>query len=157
MGACFSDPTKVGGSSSSSTGSAVKNLAGKHQHKAQRTQKKSSNGKDQQRKQQEQNPRQNQQNHREKGEVKRTNGVVPYGKRTNFGYPRDFESKYEIGKLLGHGHFGYTFVAIDKANGNHVAVKRINKQKVFLLRVSLCCGFGNLSFPFSAEYFGSLI
>ncbi|CAA7391358.1 unnamed protein product [Spirodela intermedia] len=129
MGACFSDATKVGGSSSSNT-TGVNNLSDKHQHKAQKTQRKSSNNKNQQRKQQQQNPPQNQQHHRDKGEVTRTNGVVSLGKRTNFGYSRDFESKYEIGKLLGHGHFGYTFVATDKANGDQVAVKRINKNKM---------------------------
>lgn len=55
---------------------------------------------------------------------------MPYGKRTDFGYDKDFESKYTIGKLLGHGQFGYTFVATDKANGDRVAVKRIDKSKV---------------------------
>lgn len=57
-------------------------------------------------------------------------GLVPCGRRTNFGYDRDFASKYTIGKLLGHGQFGYTFVATDKAHGDRVAVKRIDKNKV---------------------------
>jgi serine/threonine protein kinase len=35
--------------------------------------------------------------------------------------------------LLGHGQFGYTYVATDKGNGDRVAVKRIDKNKVLLL------------------------
>ncbi|URE06851.1 calcium-dependent protein kinase [Musa troglodytarum] len=54
------------------------------------------------------------------------------GRRTNFGYDREFERRYSIGKLLGHGQFGYTFVATDKANGDRVAVKRIDKNKMTL-------------------------
>ncbi|XP_038976758.1 calcium-dependent protein kinase 28-like [Phoenix dactylifera] len=57
-------------------------------------------------------------------------GKVPYGKRTDFGYDKDFESRYAIGKFLGHGQFGYTFVATDKAGGERVAVKRIDKSKI---------------------------
>ncbi|KAF9618445.1 hypothetical protein IFM89_001168 [Coptis chinensis] len=52
------------------------------------------------------------------------------GKRTEFGYSKDFNGKYSIGKLLGHGQFGYTFVATDKSNGDRVAVKRIDKKKM---------------------------
>ncbi|KAL0350447.1 UNVERIFIED_CONTAM: Calcium-dependent protein kinase [Sesamum radiatum] len=37
-----------------------------------------------------------------------------------------------LGKLLGHGQFGYTYVAIDKSNGDRVAVKRIEKNKMVL-------------------------
>ena len=40
--------------------------------------------------------------------------------------------RYTIGKLLGHGQFGYTYVATDKENGDRVAVKRIEKNKVVL-------------------------
>ncbi|MQL93158.1 hypothetical protein Taro_025804 [Colocasia esculenta] len=69
---------------------------------------------------------------RDRERVKRAGGLIPCGKRTNFGYARDFESKYTIGKLLGHGQFGYTFVATDKANGDRVAVKRIDKNKMIL-------------------------
>ncbi|KAF5180571.1 Calcium-dependent protein kinase [Thalictrum thalictroides] len=54
------------------------------------------------------------------------------GKRTDFGYEKDFDEKYTIGKLLGHGQFGYTFVATDKSNGDRVAVKRIDKKKMTL-------------------------
>lgn len=56
--------------------------------------------------------------------------TVPCGKQTNFGYDRDFTRRYSIGKLLGHGQFGYTFVATDKENDDRVAVKRISKNKV---------------------------
>lgn len=56
--------------------------------------------------------------------------AVSCGKRTDFGYDKDFGTRYSIGKLLGHGQFGYTFVATDKSNGDKVAVKRIDKNKV---------------------------
>lgn len=59
-----------------------------------------------------------------------TTGSVPCGKRTEFGYAKDFHERYSIGKLLGHGQFGYTYVAIDKVNGDRVAVKRLDKTKV---------------------------
>lgn len=58
--------------------------------------------------------------------------TVPCGKRTDFGYLKNFDERYKIGKLLGHGQFGYTYVAVDRTNGDRVAVKRIDKSKVFL-------------------------
>ncbi|KAK4478863.1 hypothetical protein RD792_014368 [Penstemon davidsonii] len=67
-----------------------------------------------------------------KGSSKRPSGVIPCGKRTDFGYDKDFNARYNIGKLLGHGQFGYTYVAIDKFNGDRVAVKRIEKNKMVL-------------------------
>ncbi|XP_077219957.1 calcium-dependent protein kinase 28-like [Tasmannia lanceolata] len=69
---------------------------------------------------------------KEKGQNKRPNGIVPCGKRTDFGYAKDFDKKYTTGKLLGHGQFGYTYVATDKATGDRVAVKRIEKNKMIL-------------------------
>ncbi|TKY55895.1 Calcium-dependent protein kinase 28 [Spatholobus suberectus] len=57
---------------------------------------------------------------------------VPCGKRTDFGYEKDFDKCYSLGKLLGHGQFGYTYVGIDKANGDRVAVKRLEKSKMVL-------------------------
>ncbi|KAI3861431.1 hypothetical protein MKW98_000383 [Papaver atlanticum] len=66
------------------------------------------------------------------GNSKRSTGIIPYGKRTDFGYDKDFDRRYSIGKLLGHGQFGYTFVATDKVNGDRVAVKRIDKNKMVL-------------------------
>ena len=59
--------------------------------------------------------------------------MIPCGKRTDFGYAKDFDNCYTIGKLLGHGQFGYTYVATDKSNGDRVAVKRIEKNKVVCL------------------------
>ncbi|KVI02932.1 Calcium-binding EF-hand [Cynara cardunculus var. scolymus] len=56
--------------------------------------------------------------------------VIPCGKRTDFGYLKDFDRRYSTGKLLGHGQFGYTYVAIDKSTGDRVAVKKIEKNKV---------------------------
>ena len=58
--------------------------------------------------------------------------AIPCGKRTDFGYEKDFNERYTIGKLLGHGQFGYTYVAVDKSNGDRVAVKRIEKNKMVL-------------------------
>lgn len=66
-----------------------------------------------------------------KGNPKKPTGAVPCGKRTEFGYFKDFHKRYTIGKLLGHGQFGYTFVATSIDNGYRVAVKRIDKNKVF--------------------------
>ena len=65
-----------------------------------------------------------------KPSTRRQSGIIPYGKRTDFGYHKDFDKRYTIGKLLGHGQFGYTYVATDKANGDRVAVKKIEKNKV---------------------------
>ncbi|PKA57975.1 Calcium-dependent protein kinase 28 [Apostasia shenzhenica] len=53
----------------------------------------------------------------------------PCGKGTDFGFDRNFGSRYAIGRLLGHGQFGYTFFAIDRVNGDRVAVKRIERNK----------------------------
>jgi len=67
---------------------------------------------------------------------------VPCGKRTDFGYEKDFDKRFSLGKLLGHGQFGYTYVGVDKSNGDRVAVKRLEKAKVLLflsLRFSSCC------------------
>lgn len=64
---------------------------------------------------------------------RRYSGSIPCGKRTDFGYLKNFEKRYEIGKLLGHGQFGYTYVAIDKKTAERVAVKRIDKNKVCFL------------------------
>ncbi|KAF7130330.1 hypothetical protein RHSIM_Rhsim10G0111600 [Rhododendron simsii] len=50
----------------------------------------------------------------------------------DFGYDKDFDGLYTIGKLLGHGQFGYTYVATDKSSGDRVAVKRIEKNKMIL-------------------------
>lgn len=61
---------------------------------------------------------------------RRQAGSIPCGKRTEFGYEKDFDSRYTIGKLLGHGQFGYTYAAIDNCNGESVAVKKIEKNKV---------------------------
>ncbi|XP_075654111.1 calcium-dependent protein kinase 28-like [Castanea sativa] len=69
---------------------------------------------------------------KEKPVSRRQSGVIPCGKRTDFGYAKDFDSCYTIGKLLGHGQFGYTYVATDKTNGDRVAVKRIEKNKMIL-------------------------
>jgi calcium-dependent protein kinase len=61
---------------------------------------------------------------------RKPNGVIPCGKRTDFGYNKDFDKNYTIGKLLGHGQFGYTYVATVKKNGDRVAVKKIDKNKM---------------------------
>ncbi|ONM20516.1 Calcium-dependent protein kinase 28 [Zea mays] len=61
--------------------------------------------------------------------AKKGRGIVACGKRTDFGYDKDFEVRYSLGKLLGHGQFGYTFAAVDRASTERVAVKRIDKNK----------------------------
>lgn len=79
-----------------------------------------------------QQQQQQQQKVKEKQTSRRQSGVIPCGKRTDFGYAKDFDKRYTIGKLLGHGQFGYTYVATDKRNGNRVAVKKIEKNKMIL-------------------------
>ncbi|XAR57981.1 Non-specific serine/threonine protein kinase [Bertholletia excelsa] len=113
----FCSTTRVGGSNSNSPSATRKNKDGQRfdQKKTQEGQKKESRSK---------NAKQT--------KTKRQNGAIPCGKRTDFGYDRDFEKKYKIGKLLGHGQFGYTYVAIDKSNGDRVAVKKIDKNKMVL-------------------------
>ncbi|KAF8690751.1 hypothetical protein HU200_041135 [Digitaria exilis] len=66
------------------------------------------------------------------GKREKGRGIVACGKRTDFGYDKDFEARYALGKLLGHGQFGYTFAAVDRASGDRVAVKRIDKNKMVL-------------------------
>ncbi|KAJ8545739.1 hypothetical protein K7X08_018322 [Anisodus acutangulus] len=65
-----------------------------------------------------------------KNNSRRQTGIIPCGKRTDFGYDKDFDKRFTIGKLLGHGQFGYTYVATNKSNGDRVAVKRIEKKKM---------------------------
>ncbi|XP_012456772.1 calcium-dependent protein kinase 28 [Gossypium raimondii] len=75
---------------------------------------------------------QQQQQFKAKPSSRKQGGNVPCGKRTDFGYRKDFEKRYTTGKLLGHGQFGYTYVAIGNENGNRVAVKKIEKMKMVL-------------------------
>ncbi|KAL1566619.1 Calcium-dependent protein kinase 18 [Salvia divinorum] len=70
--------------------------------------------------------------HNVKNNPRRQNLSIPCGKRTEFGYEKDFDARFTIGKLLGHGQFGYTYVAVDNRNGDRVAVKRIEKNKMVL-------------------------
>ncbi|KAG1354059.1 calcium-dependent protein kinase 18 [Cocos nucifera] len=107
MGLCFSCAIKVSGSSSSNAAAAGDGQQG-------------------------QPAAQNRKGKQEEAAGRRAGGKVPCGKRTDFGYDKDFQSRYAIGKLLGHGQFGYTFVATNKANGERVAVKRIDKNKMVL-------------------------
>ncbi|WOL05199.1 calcium-dependent protein kinase 4 [Canna indica] len=86
--------------------------------------------KQKQKQQQQEEKQQPQQN--ERGGKSRPTVLVPCGKRTDFGYAKDFESRYTIGKLLGHGQFGYTFVATEYVTGERVAVKRLDKNKMIL-------------------------
>ncbi|XP_058098847.1 calcium-dependent protein kinase 28-like [Magnolia sinica] len=87
----------------------------------------------QQQKESQKNPSEHLHQHqKEKDHWRRPGSTVSCGKRTDFGYAKDFDNKYTIGKLLGHGQFGYTFVATSKENGDRVAVKRIDKNKMVL-------------------------
>ncbi|KAJ0240754.1 Calcium-dependent protein kinase 18 [Hirschfeldia incana] len=54
----------------------------------------------------------------------------PFVKRIDFGFAKDFDNRYTIGKLLGQGQFGFTYAATDNNNGDRVAVKRIDKAKM---------------------------
>ena len=112
MGACFSADAKIrGGTSSAGTRSSRKQqLQPEQKNKAPTTQ-----------------PQQ-----KDRGSKRRSSGLVPCGRRTDFGYAKDFDSRYSVGKLLGHGQFGYTFVATENATGERVAVKRIDKNKLIL-------------------------
>ena len=114
MGTCFSATKVVSGSNTTS-----------HRHKKQQ-QHDSPNRKRCQQQQQQRPPHK-----------ATSTRHVPCGKRTDFGYDKDFDKRYSLGKLLGHGQFGYTYVAIDKANGHRVAVKRLDKSKVFALVLSI--------------------
>jgi hypothetical protein len=54
----------------------------------------------------------------------------------NFGFGKNFEGKYELGKEVGRGHFGHTCWAKakkGKMKNQTVAVKIISKAKVCLL------------------------
>lgn len=133
MGICFS-ATKVSGSSSNNAGGSNRNrkcsapvTAPVPAEPVTAQKQQSSHG--QRRRVQEdsrKHPRA-----KEKASGRRPGGHVPCGKRTDFGYAKDFDKKFSLGKLLGHGQFGYTYVGIDKANGDRVAVKRLEKNKVF--------------------------
>ncbi|XP_038994783.1 calcium-dependent protein kinase 28-like [Hibiscus syriacus] len=131
MGVCLST-TKVSGGSSSNSAS--------HHRKEQRSsveEKKINAGKDSQ-KPNNQKGHHHQQHlkssvppkNKQKPITRKQGGIIPWGKRTDFGYHKDFDKRYTIGKLLGHGQFGYTYVAIDKENGDRVAVKKIDKSKM---------------------------
>lgn len=51
----------------------------------------------------------------------------------NFGFLKNFFSKYELGEVVGRGHFGYACSAVVKKGelkGQEVAVKIIPKEKV---------------------------
>lgn len=132
MGLCLSK-TRVsnGGKTTTTTTTTTTNK----QHKEDNNTKSSTTTTTSHNNHKQQQQRNSSQQHSQKargGSTKRSSGIVPCGKRTDFGYDKDFEEKYSIGNLLGHGQFGYTFVATDKSNGDRVAVKRIDKNKVCL-------------------------
>ncbi|KAL3621866.1 Calcium-dependent protein kinase 18 [Castilleja foliolosa] len=149
MGSCFST-TKVSGSNSNSPSTTTvtaadvnvlpQNRRSSAASKATSTNPSTVISKKQESSQNIQKPRENHKNHQHekqsqqiiKNTSKRPTGVIPCGKRTDFGYDKDFDRRYTIGKLLGHGQFGYTYVAIDNSNRDRVAVKRIEKSKMVL-------------------------
>ncbi|KAG6603911.1 Calcium-dependent protein kinase 16, partial [Cucurbita argyrosperma subsp. sororia] len=137
MGACFS-ASKVSGSNSNNTNAAA---AASHNRRGSTANPqpttpdtKQDASVNQNQKKPNENPKKNSQQLKikEKNVSRRTSGVIPCGKRTDFGYHKNFDERYTIGKLLGHGQFGYTYVAIDKENGDRVAVKKIEKNKMIL-------------------------
>lgn len=122
MGLCLSS-TRVSGSSSNAAAAAAVRQGASDQNQNNRP---DGAGRNNKKKQPEGNNR---------GRRRQTGGVIPCGKKTDFGYAKDFDRRYTIGKLLGHGQFGYTYVATDRASGDRVAVKRIEKNKVTTLLV----------------------
>eukprot|EP00262_Sarcandra_glabra_P008530 TRINITY_DN2205_c0_g2_i1.p1 TRINITY_DN2205_c0_g2~~TRINITY_DN2205_c0_g2_i1.p1 ORF type:complete len:551 (+),score=99.20 TRINITY_DN2205_c0_g2_i1:190-1842(+) len=125
MGVCLST-TKVSGSSSNNNNNSNSNSNKENKSSSTKQKTKKQNTHEIHKNQQQQ------QNQKGKGQGRRHSGAVPCGKRTDFGYAKDFDKKYTVGKLLGHGQFGYTFVATDKVTGDRVAVKRIDKNKMIL-------------------------
>ncbi|KAI3761871.1 hypothetical protein L1987_52293 [Smallanthus sonchifolius] len=118
MGICFS-ATKISGSNSNARSSSTSTTA---VHRRTTTTAAATNH-------DEANNRNKMKN---KASSRSQKGVMSCGKRTDFGYLKDFDQRYTIGKLLGHGQFGYTYVATDRGNGDRVAVKKIDKNKMKL-------------------------
>ncbi|CAK9320742.1 unnamed protein product [Citrullus colocynthis] len=135
MGVCFS-ASKVSGSNSNTNTTAVNHhrRGSTANPQSSTTNTKQDASRNQNQKKPNDNPKRNcqQLKIKEKNVSRRQSGVIPCGKRTDFGYDKNFDERYTIGKLLGHGQFGYTYVAIDKANGDRVAVKKIEKNKMIL-------------------------
>ncbi|XP_058187519.1 calcium-dependent protein kinase 28-like [Rhododendron vialii] len=136
MGSCFST-TKVNGSNSNSAAPKHRKETTKPQPTATTTvttkKRNGSHYNNQQKAQESGDEKQgNSQVQRSSKTKRQGGGVIPCGKRTDFGYDKDFDGRYTIGKLLGHGQFGYTYVATDKSSGDRVAVKRIEKNKMIL-------------------------
>ncbi|KAL3527214.1 hypothetical protein ACH5RR_011870 [Cinchona calisaya] len=139
MGSCFST-TKVSGSNSNTPSTTTASGGGgNHQQNRKGPTKATTSGNNSVTSKQEGvhykakgSHNKNQQQQANKPNSRRQGGVIPCGKRTDFGYDKDFDRRYTLGKLLGHGQFGYTYVATDKSNGDRVAVKRIEKNKMVL-------------------------
>lgn len=143
MGLCFSASKVSGSNSNTNTAAANHHRRGSTAAtQSSTTDTKQDDSRNQnQKKPPNDNPKRNSQQLKikEKNATRRQSGVIPCGKRTDFGYNKDFDERYTIGKLLGHGQFGYTYVAIDKANGDRVAVKKIEKNKVLFLIICDAC------------------
>ncbi|PKA56221.1 Calcium/calmodulin-dependent serine/threonine-protein kinase 1 [Apostasia shenzhenica] len=82
---------------------------------------------------------------RRHGSVKPNEASIPEGSEVvlgldkNFGFSKQFSSKYELGDEVGRGHFGYTCAAKAKKGemkDEDVAVKVIPKAKVSVFRCS---------------------
>ncbi|KAF5176346.1 Cdpk-related kinase [Thalictrum thalictroides] len=76
---------------------------------------------------------------RRHGSVKPNEASIPEGSEVevgldkNFGYLKQFYTKYELGEEVGRGHFGYTCSAVAKKGelkGQEVAIKVIPKSKM---------------------------
>lgn len=80
----------------------------------------------------------------------------------NFGYPKNFRAKYELGKEVGRGHFGHTCWAKGKKGelkNQPVAVKIISKAKVcggMFVFFPLFCFSSPLSNP-SVDFLSSVV
>ena len=88
---------------------------------------------------------------RRHGSVKPNEASIPEAGELDksFGFSTHFSAKYEIGREVGRGHFGYTCAAKAKKGelkGEEVAVKVIPKAKVPFLTWLHCLDF-ECSFP----------
>ncbi|KAK4262070.1 hypothetical protein QN277_027679 [Acacia crassicarpa] len=135
MGTCFSS-TKVSGSNSNTTANGATavhhNRNPKPQSRTTTVKSQATNDQRPKLRNEIRNAQPNKNSQQPKTKDKQYPKRQPCGKRTDFGYEKDFDARYSLGKLLGHGQFGYTYVGVDLANGDRVAVKRIDKSKMIL-------------------------
>lgn len=140
MGICFSSSKVVSGSNSNTTNTENRKRTSQPQASTTTTTtetvtvtaNKHQTSNAQRRKTPEDTQKKQHPHHSQRPKDKASSRHVPCGKRTDFGYEKDFDDRFSLGKLLGHGQFGYTYVGVDKSHGDRVAVKRLEKSKMVL-------------------------